>query len=132
MLTGIRHRMWPDCSKISKFQNRDAQVVVYDQGIGARLSEHKAITQYRDQLGKSGAPYVLDPPGDAWSRPWTWWSLIKSMTDGVGLETNVAQLYEALATLYKADDRVFLFGFSRGAFTVRALAGLVWRYGLPA
>ena len=30
------------------------------------------------------------------------------------------------------EDEVFLFGFSRGAFTVRALAGLTWRYGIPA
>jgi uncharacterized protein (DUF2235 family) len=54
------------------------------------------------------------------------------MTEGVGLDTNVAQLYETLAQLYEPGDRVFLFGFSRGAFTVRALAGLTWRYGLPA
>jgi uncharacterized protein (DUF2235 family) len=54
------------------------------------------------------------------------------MTHGEGLDTNVRQLYELLAELYVPGDRLFLFGFSRGAFTVRALAGLTWRYGLPA
>jgi uncharacterized protein (DUF2235 family) len=54
------------------------------------------------------------------------------MTRGAGLEVKVARLYEALASTYEPDDRVFLFGFSRGAFAVRALAGLTWRYGLPA
>ena len=54
------------------------------------------------------------------------------MTDGRGLDVNVGQLYEALAVRYAPGDRVFMFGFSRGAFTVRALAGLVWGYGLPA
>jgi uncharacterized protein (DUF2235 family) len=34
--------------------------------------------------------------------------------------------------MYEPGDHVFLFGFSRGAFTVRALAGLTWRYGLPS
>jgi uncharacterized protein (DUF2235 family) len=115
-----------------ELQNRDAQVVIYDQGIGTRLSEHKEIARFRDQLGKSGALHLLDPPKDAWTRPWTWRSLFKSMTEGFGLDTNVAQLYEAVATLYRPGDRVFLFGFSRGAFTVRALAALTWRYGLPA
>ena len=115
-----------------ELQNAEAQVVCYDQGIGTRLSEHKRIQTFKDQLGTSGALHVLNPPNDAWSRPLTWPSLITSMTKGIGLDTNVAQLYETLATLYEPGDRVFLFGFSRGAFTVRALAGLTWRYGLPA
>ena len=54
------------------------------------------------------------------------------MTHGRGLDVNVGQLYEALAARFAPGDRVFMFGFSRGAFTVRALAGLVWGYGLPA
>jgi uncharacterized protein (DUF2235 family) len=54
------------------------------------------------------------------------------MVGGLGLKANVRQLYVRLAELYSPDDQVFLFGFSRGAFTVRALAGLTWRYGLPA
>jgi hypothetical protein len=37
----------------------------------------------------------------------------------------VRQLYAAIARLYEPGDKVFLFGFSRGAFTVRTLAGLI-------
>ena len=41
-------------------------------------------------------------------------------------------MYRSLCGLYDGpDDRVFLFGFSRGAFTVRALAGLLYRCHLP-
>jgi uncharacterized protein (DUF2235 family) len=109
-----------------------AQVVCYDQGIGTRRGEHKRIEAFRDRLGCSGTLCLLPPPDDAWTRPWTWPSLIKSMTRGKGLDVNVGQLYETLATLYAPCDQLFLFGFSRGAFTVRALAGLTWRYGLPA
>ena len=51
---------------------------------------------------------------------------------GWGLKANVRQMYCLLSALYEGpDDKVFLFGFSRGAFTVRALAALIYRCGLP-
>ena len=41
-------------------------------------------------------------------------------------------MYKILSQLYKGpDDKIYLFGFSRGAFTVRAFAGLLYRCGLP-
>jgi uncharacterized protein (DUF2235 family) len=52
---------------------------------------------------------------------------------GSGLKGNVRQLYAQLAEWYEGeDDRVFLFGYSRGAFTVRALAGLLHRCRLTS
>jgi uncharacterized protein (DUF2235 family) len=109
-----------------------AQVACYDQGIGTRADQIDAIKAFRARLPDGRTLHLLDPPGDAWSRPWTWPFLVGSMMFGWGLETNVRQLYLKLAELYDPDDKVFLFGFSRGAFTVRALAALTWRYGLPA
>ena len=50
---------------------------------------------------------------------------------GFGLGRNVRQLYGALARAYEPGDRIFMFGFSRGAFTVRTLAGLVDTCGIP-
>jgi uncharacterized protein (DUF2235 family) len=49
---------------------------------------------------------------------------------GSGLMANVAEMYAYLMERYEPGDRVFLFGFSRGAFTVRALAGLIRCIGL--
>ncbi len=49
---------------------------------------------------------------------------------GAGLSRNVKQLYANLARVYEPNDRIFLFGFSRGAFTVRTLAGLVAACGI--
>ena len=49
---------------------------------------------------------------------------------GLGLGRNVRQLYAELARAYEPKDRIYLFGFSRGAFTVRTLAGLVTRCGI--
>ena len=49
---------------------------------------------------------------------------------GAGLQRNIEDAYRYLMDRYEADDRLFLFGFSRGAYTVRALAGMLHRCGL--
>ncbi|WP_332684998.1 DUF2235 domain-containing protein [Bosea sp. (in: a-proteobacteria)] len=49
---------------------------------------------------------------------------------GFGLKRNVLDLYLQLSRTYEDGDKIYLFGFSRGAFTVRILAGLVLREGL--
>ncbi|MCK4410036.1 MAG: DUF2235 domain-containing protein [Candidatus Eisenbacteria sp.] len=62
---------------------------------------------------------------------------------GYGLSRNVRQLYAELVRTYNPrphldqperpgneDDQIFLFGFSRGAFTVRTLAGMIARCGI--
>ena len=49
---------------------------------------------------------------------------------GYGTERNIKRLYSELAKHYEPSDRIYLFGFSRGAFTVRSLAGLIYRCGL--
>lgn len=49
---------------------------------------------------------------------------------GLGLSKNVIQLYTELAHLYNPGDRIYLFGFSRGAFTVRTLGGLIYQCGV--
>ncbi len=49
---------------------------------------------------------------------------------GWGLSRNIREAYEFLAMNYQPEDRIFLFGFSRGAFTVRSLAGMICECGL--
>lgn len=49
---------------------------------------------------------------------------------GFGLARNVRQLYAEICRIYRPGDHLYLFGFSRGAFTVRALAGLVCSCGV--
>ena len=49
---------------------------------------------------------------------------------GYGLAQNVKKLYRELSRVYDEGDRIFLFGFSRGAFTVRTLAGLIGKCGV--
>ncbi len=49
---------------------------------------------------------------------------------GVGLRRNVLDLYRFLCRNYEPGDHIYCFGFSRGAFTARVLAGLIAREGV--
>ncbi len=49
---------------------------------------------------------------------------------GVGLSENVQQGYAWLMQNYQPGDEIYIFGFSRGAFTARSLAGVIARCGL--
>jgi uncharacterized protein (DUF2235 family) len=49
---------------------------------------------------------------------------------GLGLSHNIRNAYRFLAESYNDGDRIFLFGFSRGAYTARSLAGLIHNCGI--
>jgi uncharacterized protein (DUF2235 family) len=49
---------------------------------------------------------------------------------GIGVARNAKDLYQFLCRNYDPGDSIFLFGFSRGAFTARLLAGLILRCGI--
>ena len=49
---------------------------------------------------------------------------------GFGLARNVRELYRFLCDMYRPGDRIYLFGFSRGAFTVRILAAVITTCGI--
>ncbi|MGB0798721.1 MAG: DUF2235 domain-containing protein [Planktomarina sp.] len=49
---------------------------------------------------------------------------------GRGLNKQICDAYGALASKFRAGDQVYLLGFSRGAFAVRSLAGIIDRVGL--
>lgn len=49
---------------------------------------------------------------------------------GLGFKNNVCDLYKFLARNYTKNDRIYFFGFSRGASTVRACNGMINKCGL--
>jgi uncharacterized protein (DUF2235 family) len=51
-------------------------------------------------------------------------------TVGKGLDKNIRKAYEWLIENYDEGDEIFIFGFSRGAYTARSLAGLVAKLGI--
>jgi uncharacterized protein (DUF2235 family) len=85
---------------------RDEQPVCYEPGIGTL-----DFTEGRTALGRR-------------LRHW------RELGFGTGIFERVAALYTYLMREYEPGDRIFLFGFSRGAFTARALAGMLHACGL--
>ncbi|MDF1708098.1 MAG: DUF2235 domain-containing protein [Paracoccaceae bacterium] len=49
---------------------------------------------------------------------------------GWGLEDNIVEAYRNLVFCYEPGDQIFIFGFSRGAYTARSLAGLIRKAGI--
>lgn len=50
---------------------------------------------------------------------------------GFGLDKRIAMAYQNLARHYEPGDEIYVFGFSRGAYTARSLVGLIRNCGLP-
>ena len=60
-------------------------------------------------------------------------SLLQKITGnalGVGFSRNVREAYAFISANYRPGDKIYLFGFSRGAFTSRALSGMIKFCGL--
>ncbi|WP_418961143.1 DUF2235 domain-containing protein [Streptomyces tritici] len=66
----------------------------------------------------------------AWTAPSRKLSRLLGLAFGSGLKQNLAEAYTYLMQHYEPGDRIHLFGFSRGAYTARALAGLLKSVGL--
>lgn len=58
------------------------------------------------------------------------WYRLKDKVSASSLEDNVKDAYLFLMDHYEEGDKIFLFGFSRGAYTVRMLSGLIEMFGL--
>lgn len=59
-----------------------------------------------------------------------WYDRLRGGIAGVGLSKNTCDGYHYLAKNYTPGDHIFLFGFSRGAYTARSLAGLIRNCGI--
>ncbi len=53
------------------------------------------------------------------------------LATGMGLTANIIDCYAAIIRRWEPGDRIFLFGFSRGAYTVRCLASVLSLCGIP-
>jgi len=83
----------------------------------------RQITYYHPGLGTMG-------PLGALTKFDKWWTRTLGLALGRGLEDDIRDLYCFLMQTYEPDDRIFLFGFSRGAYTVRCLASMLHLYGI--
>jgi uncharacterized protein (DUF2235 family) len=83
-----------------------AQVAYYDPGVGT-FSAQGAWT----------------PAARAVSR-------VLGLAIGGGMRENLGEAYRFLMGCWEPEDRLYILGFSRGAYTARALAGMLYRVGL--
>ncbi|MES0881808.1 T6SS phospholipase effector Tle1-like catalytic domain-containing protein [Roseibium sp. SCP14] len=67
---------------------------------------------------------------DAWARYRQNAKAIFELATGYGLDDDILAPYEFICRNYDDGDQIYLFGFSRGAYTARALAGLIHMIGL--
>jgi uncharacterized protein (DUF2235 family) len=58
------------------------------------------------------------------------WQRIAGLANGRGIYENIAETYLFLVDHYRPGDQIYIFGFSRGAFTARAVAGMINLFGI--
>ncbi|RTM09955.1 MAG: DUF2235 domain-containing protein [Hyphomicrobiales bacterium] len=87
-------------------EKNDLQVAYYDPGVGT--------------LGQTAT----------WGRISQNAKGVLGLATGYGLDSDVLEAYRFLATHYAEGDSIYLFGFSRGAYSVRVLAGFIFLLGL--
>ena len=81
------------------------------------------VAYYHPGLGTMGAPSAL-------LKLTKWWTKLLGLAFGYGLADNLADAYTFLMNEYEPGDRVFVFGFSRGSYTARALCSMLHMFGL--
>lgn len=81
------------------------------------------VGYYHPGVGTADDPAARGPIAGRWSK-------VKGLAFAAGFKENVLDAYRYLMNTYNDGDFVYLIGFSRGAYTVRALAGLLDGYGL--
>jgi uncharacterized protein (DUF2235 family) len=86
-------------------------------------AEDKQIAYYHPGVGTMGARNALSAAGK-------WWTKVRGLAFGYGFSDNIADVYSFLMNEFNPGDQIFIFGFSRGAYTARALCGLLHMCGL--
>lgn len=88
-------------------------------------------------LGDPEKQVVYYSPGvGTFASPGAWTTLAQGLSRlagfalGHGLRQNIGQAYAFLMNAWRPGDKVFVFGFSRGAYAARALCGMLYRVGL--
>ncbi|AZQ69648.1 DUF2235 domain-containing protein [Silicimonas algicola] len=61
---------------------------------------------------------------------WEDWSKTLDIIEGRGINRQIRRVYGWLASRYRPGDRIFLIGYSRGAYAARSLAGVIGQVGL--
>jgi uncharacterized protein (DUF2235 family) len=114
----------PDPTNVLKlFENLDGAEVL--ETVRQSGKERERVLRGADGSVRQIA-YYLHGVGDS-ENPLTW---LLGGALGTGLVVRIVRGYIFLSRSFAVDDRIYIIGFSRGAYTARALAGLVAARGL--
>lgn len=89
---------------------------------------HKLFMACADEAQSGGAQVTWYQPGVG--SDGSWYRRAFEGATGTGTGLNIRRGYTAIAARYQDGDRIFLVGFSRGAFAARSIAGMIERVGL--
>jgi uncharacterized protein (DUF2235 family) len=107
------------------------KIVLFADGTGNAFSTQESnVWRLSAALDASNDTAALYLPGVGTSafKPW---ALLDGAT-GLGVPGNVCALYAFLCENWAPDAKIYMFGFSRGAFTIRTLIGLIANRGIIA
>ena len=124
-------------------------IVIYSDGTGQAgglRPEQRLSNVYKLYRASRGGPDSVIKPVDQiayydpglgsgetsfWSTPITAIRKLVSSGLGSGISENIADCYEVILKHYEQGDRIYLFGFSRGAYTARCVANVMNVCGIP-
>jgi len=87
------------------------------------VHDESQVAYYHPGVGTMGARSAL-------TGVTRWWTKVIGLAFGYGIADNIADAYQFLMRTFQANDNVYVFGFSRGAYTARALCGMLHIIGL--
>lgn len=114
------------------------KIVICCDGTGNEIKEnqsnvlkfYRVLKESPDQIGFYDPGVGTISNSGAWSKFKNQAKGVFGLATGNGLDANVLDAYRFLVQHYDEGDEIFLFGFSRGAHTVRVLAGFINMVGI--
>ncbi|KIC35351.1 DUF2235 domain-containing protein [Leisingera sp. ANG-M7] len=112
----------------TKLRGPHAHVIILDGTMSTLEAGHEthAGQLYRLCQEMGGQVSVFYESGVQWKG----WGSAPDVMMGRGINRQIRRAYGYLASRYRPGDRIYLFGYSRGAYAVRSLAGVIDRIGL--
>lgn len=95
-----------------------------DPGDNTNVWRLRSMLSRTDDHGVEQLPYYDMGVGTKW------YNKLRGGATGAGLSKNIREAYQWLVENYDDGDEIYVFGFSRGAFTARSLAGMISKCGL--
>jgi uncharacterized protein (DUF2235 family) len=109
----------------------EARTNIYKLYRAARSGPDSNVLPERQQAFYDPGLGTQPESGPSLLRTWRAFYNLVSQATGLGITHNIIDCYTAIIQLWRPGDRIFLFGFSRGAYTVRCLATALCYSGIP-